>query len=175
MLTLASLSPQDPEAHDAIGRLLRQVKPDRDPRPLILESLRPGQFSQVARADEQVVGWLWGRPLFEGHHAWELRWLITDLARPRSGIGRTLTLAFEDWCRGEGIRTIWLMTGEEMGETSLRGASLWEDPFTPLESIQPVGDAPFVFWQKLGYRFIGVIPDANGPGIPEYLMGKSLA
>lgn len=174
MRILVSLKPQASKEIAAVGELLRQVKPDRDPRPLIRESLQEGHYSQIALDADHVVGWLWGRPLFEGHHAWELRWLITDLTRPRSGIGRTLTLAFEDWCRGQGIRTIWLMTGEEMGETTLRGANLWRDPFAPLASIQPVGDAPYIFWQKLGYRFIGVIPDANGPGIPEYLMGKSL-
>lgn len=174
MLTLASLSPRDHDWHHAIGTLLRQVKPERDPLPLVMASLEEGHFSQVALREGRVAGWLWGRPLFEGHYAWELRWLIVDQTQHRSGVGRALVAAFEDWCRTRSILTIWLMTGEEMGETSLRGVDLWQDPLAPLAEITPVGAAPYVFWQRLGYRFIGVIPDANGPGIPEYLMGKSL-
>jgi len=143
--------------------------------PLVAESLKDGHFSQIAIEDGEVVGWLWGRPLFEGIWAWELRWLIVDQTRPRAGVGRALTESFEAWCQQRNILTIWLMTGEEMGETSLRGADLWADPFTPLATIQPVANSPFAFWQKMGYRFIGVIPDANGKGVPEYLMGKTLA
>lgn len=170
------LPPGDDTARQAVGQLLRAVKPDRDPSPLIAASLAPDALSLIATdARQRVGGWLWGRPLFEGRWAWELRWLVVDSARRRQGIGQLLTTHFEDWCREHGILTIWLMTGEEMGATSLRGASLWHDPLTSLGTLEPVEPhAPVHFWRRMGYRFIGVIPDANGPGVPEYLMGKSL-
>ena len=31
---------------------------------------------------------------------------------------------------------------------------------------------PFGFYQKLGYVIIGVVPDANGWGKPDIIMGK---
>jgi aminoglycoside 6'-N-acetyltransferase I len=33
---------------------------------------------------------------------------------------------------------------------------------------------PFTFYQKCGYRIVGVLPDANGPRRPDIFMAKSL-
>ncbi len=35
-------------------------------------------------------------------------------------------------------------------------------------------DHPVTFYQKLGYRLIGVMPDANGIGKPDLIMGKRI-
>ncbi|MEO7994980.1 MAG: GNAT family N-acetyltransferase [bacterium] len=172
---LVPLTAADTPLIDQIGSWLKAIKPHRDPRDTILPSTDPGHFGRVAVDDAgNALGWLWGRPLFDGDTVWELRWLIVDPTLRGSGVGRALVGDYEAWLRDRGVLTCWLMTGEEMGETSLRGADLWADPFTPLQTIEPVANSPFVFWQRMGYRFIGVIPDANGPGVPEYLMGRSL-
>jgi aminoglycoside 6'-N-acetyltransferase I len=33
---------------------------------------------------------------------------------------------------------------------------------------------PYEFYQKLGYVIVGVMPDANGLGLPDILMAKSV-
>ncbi|HYE77777.1 MAG TPA: GNAT family N-acetyltransferase [bacterium] len=157
-----------------VGALLRSVKPERNPMPVVWQSLAEGQYCRVTvDGADRVSGWLWGRPLFEGE-SWELKWLIVDPALQRSGIGSALVRDFEAWCAARGVLTIWLMTGEELGRTNLFGTDLFDRPLEKLQSLELLADHPIRFYQSLGYQIIGVIPDANGMGCPEYLMGKSL-
>jgi len=70
---------------------------------------------------------------------------------------------------------IYLGSDDETGTTSLYGADLYEDTFGKLASIQNTGGHPFPFYEKLGYKIVGVFPDANGIGKPDIWMAKRIA
>ena len=73
-----------------------------------------------------------------------------------------------------GGTTIYLGCDDETGTTSLFGEDLYNDTFGKIENIKNTSGHPFVFYQKLGYKIVGVIPDANGIGKPDILMAKRI-
>ena len=75
----------------------------------------------------------------------------------------------------KGCLTVYLGTDDEFGKTSLADADLFEDTFGKIEHIRNVRGHPYGFYQKIGYKIVGVIPDANGLGKPDIIMAKSLA
>ena len=63
---------------------------------------------------------------------------------------------------------------DESGATSLYGANLYDDTFGKITNIKNTGGHPFSFFEKLGYKIVGVFPDANGVGKPDILMAKRI-
>ena len=70
--------------------------------------------------------------------------------------------------------TIYLGTDDEFWQTSLSGTDLFEDTYNKIQNIKNLKDHPFEFYQKLGYRIVGVIPDANGKGKPDIFMARRI-
>ena len=91
------------------------------------------------------------------------------------GFGRLLVQALENEVSARGGVMIYLGSDDETGTTSLYGADLYEDTFGKLASIQNTGGHPFPFYEKLGYKIVGVFPDANGIGKPDIWMAKRIA
>ena len=60
------------------------------------------------------------------------------------------------------------------GTTSLFGADLYDDTYVKLANIQNTGGHPFTFYEKMGYKIVGVFPDANGIGKPDIWMAKRI-
>jgi aminoglycoside 6'-N-acetyltransferase I len=73
-----------------------------------------------------------------------------------------------------GAHTVYLGSDDETGQTSLTGVDLYPDVLGNAAKIKDVNRHPFVFYQKLGYAIVGVIPDANGFGKPDILMAKRI-
>lgn len=121
----------------------------------------------------RVLGWIGGIPEYDGN-VWELHPLAVDPPMQGQGIGRALIQDFEAQVRTRGGGLIMLGSDDEQGMTTLAGMDLFPDPLQKLASIQAVKPHPFVFYQKMGYALIGVVPDANGPGKPDILMGKRI-
>lgn len=48
------------------------------------------------------------------------------------------------------------------------------DTFGKLTNIQNIGGHPYPFYEKLGYKIVGVFPDANGIGKPDIWMAKRI-
>ena len=69
---------------------------------------------------------------------------------------------------------IYLGSDDESGMTSLHGVDLYDNTFDKLVNIQSVGGHPYMFYEKLEYKIIGVFPDANGIGKPDILMAKRI-
>ena len=69
---------------------------------------------------------------------------------------------------------IYLGSYDESGMTSLHGVNLYDNTFGKLANIQNLGGHPYTFYEKLGYRIVGVFPDANGIGKPDILMAKRI-
>ena len=133
--------------------------------------LAPGRIALAAVAAGEVVGLVGGRPSYGGN-VWELHPLAVKPGFQRQGIGTRLVREFEAQVRARGGLTIQLGSDDEDGMTSLAGVDLYENLWEKVRSIRNLKGHPYEFYQKLGYTIIGVIPDANGRGRPDILLGK---
>jgi len=126
----------------------------------------------AALADNEVVGWAGILPS-HGGRVWELHPLVVRNDQQGKGTGRALVLAIEKIARARGGQTIWLGSDDETGETTLAGVDLYDNLPRRLRDFKP-SRHPTAFYVKLGYKLIGVMPDANGPGRPDIFMAKQL-
>lgn len=133
--------------------------------------LEPGRICRVAVVEGQVIGVIGGVPRYDGR-VWELHPLAVARAWQRRGIGRRLVHDFERCVRAQGGLTIMLGSDDEMGMTSLSGVDLYDDLWERIANIRDFKGHPFVFYRKLGYAIIGVVPNANGLGKPDIILGK---
>jgi aminoglycoside 6'-N-acetyltransferase I len=141
----------------------------------VRESFGPGRVSLVALdATNEPLGWIGGRSGYGGY-AWELHPLAIHPAAQRQGVGRALVAALEARVVGLGARTIWLTSDDANGRTSLFGRDLYPNVLEQLATLENPGEHPYGFYVRLGYRVVGVIPDASGPGQPDIVLAKRLA
>ncbi len=104
--------------------------------------------------------------------AWELHPLAVRSDYRGRGIGSQLVAALEKEVAARGGVTIYLGTDYEFGQTSLSGTDLYEDTYEKIKNIKNLRKHPYEFYQKIGYKIVGVIPDANGIGKPDIWMAK---
>ena len=121
---------------------------------------------------ETLLGWIGA--VRDYSHAWQLHPLVVDPTRQGQGVGRRLITALEDLARANGVLTLWLGTDDDFGGTNLYGLDVFPDVLTNAATVRSISDHPVGFYQRLGYRAIGLIPDANGAGKPDILMAKRL-
>ena len=136
--------------------------------------LEEGKIALVALDGDAVIGFVGAMPQY-GLTGWELHPLVVEEARRARGVGRALCAGLERRLRQKGCLTVYLGTDDEFGKTSLADADLFEDTFGKIEHIRNGRGHPYGFYQKIGYKIVGVIPDANGLGKPDIIMAKSLA
>ncbi len=126
---------------------------------------------------DHLLGWIGALTIYDGH-TWELHPLAVDPAFQKKGIGRRLVERLEDAARAAGASTIMLGTDDENAQTTLSQVDdLYADlcgHIARLRNLDERSPHPFSFYQKLGYRVVGVIPDANGPRKPDILMAKPM-
>lgn len=132
------------------------------------------RICRVAVHAAEVLGWAGALPEYDGN-VWELHPLAVAPAHQRKGIGGALLADVEAQVRARGGQVMMLGSDDENGMTSLAGQDLFPDPLAALAAIEDRTGHPFVFYRKMGYSLIGVVPDANGPGKPDILMAKRLA
>lgn len=145
-----------------------------DTKDEVMQSLKPGRISLVALGDDdEVLGWIGGMPQYGGN-VWELHPLAVDESHRCRGIGKALVLALEQEAALRGGITMMLGTDDEDGFTSLGNTDIFDNTYGKIESITNLNRHPFEFYQKLGYKIVGVIPDANGWGKPDILMAKRI-
>jgi aminoglycoside 6'-N-acetyltransferase I len=136
------------------------------------EMLENGRICRVAvEQDGNLMGIIGGIPGYDGL-VWELHPLAVQPSLQGQGIGRALVQDFEDQVRLKGGLTITLGTDDEDGMTSLSNADLYENLWEKIKDIRNYKNHPYEFYQKMGYTITGVVPDANGRGRPDILMGK---
>ncbi|MBS3985400.1 MAG: GNAT family N-acetyltransferase [Selenomonadales bacterium] len=141
----------------------------------IHERLVPENTMLAAVEGDLVLGW--GgilAPSYDGN-VFELHPLAVSHDARGKGVGRAIVLALEDAARQKGGLTIYLGADDEKpgGETSLANVDLYDDLPHRLASFNP-GTHQSGFYMKLGYKIIGVMPDANGYGKPDIIWGKRL-
>ncbi len=122
---------------------------------------------------ETLLGFVGAVPQY-GITGWELHPLIVGKKYRSKGIGTKLCAALEESLKERGCLTVYLGSDDESGSTSLSGTDLFEDTFEKISNIKNIKNHPFEFYQKVGYKIVGVIPDANGIGKPDIWLAKSL-
>jgi len=123
--------------------------------------------------NNELIGWVGLRPMY--NYTWELHPLMVKQAHQGKGIGSKLLDEVESIAKGKNILNIILGTDDELGQTSLSGKDLYKsDLFNEIKNISNLNNHPFEFYQKNGYRIVGVIPDASGKGKPDIIMGKRI-
>ena len=100
--------------------------------------------------------------------------LVVDEAMRGRGYGRALVEDVERLAAENGALTMVLGTSDEVGRTTLAGRDLFVDVISALRDLKPTGAHPLGFWQTVGYKVVGVIPDAEGPGKPTILLAKRI-
>ena len=142
----------------------------------IHEALAPGKACRALLDDGKPVGWVaagpaWGR-------IWELHPLLVDPDHQRRGHGRLLANDIERFAIDRGALTMELSTSDTTAATNLTGIDLYTDPLGALSRIdvvdQDVGHS-YQFWLKVGYTIVGVLPDAEGSGMPSITLSKRLS
>ncbi|HEX5942394.1 MAG TPA: GNAT family N-acetyltransferase [Anaerolineales bacterium] len=138
------------------------------------EMLENERICRVA-VDEQgiLLGIIGGIPGYDGN-VWELHPLAVQPSQQGQGVGRALVEDLEEQVRLKGGLTITLGSDDEDAMTSLSDVDLYENLWEKIRDIQNYKNHPFEFYQKMGYVITGVVPDANGRGKPDILMGKRL-
>lgn len=138
----------------------------------IEDALDPERICRVALDDVgAAAGWIGGIPEYDGN-VWELHPLVVRPDLQGQGIGRALVQDFEAEVAKRGGLTIRVGTDDEMGMTTLSNVDLYDDLPTKIATVRNLRQHPYEFYQKLGYVIIGVMPDANGIGKPDIIMGK---
>ena len=132
----------------------------------------PGKVCRVALDGDTPLAWVaaahaWGR-------VWELHPLLVAPPAQRRGLGRTLMAEIERHAAAAGALTMWVGTSDMTGATSVSNIDLFVDPLTALANIRAVSPHPFEFYQRVGYRIMGIVPDAEGPGMPSISLAKPL-
>lgn len=127
----------------------------------------------AAFAGKQLVGLIGAIPQY-GNTGWELHPLAVAEDYRSRGIGSRLVEALEAAILSHGGIMVYLGTDDDRDQTSLSGVDLFRDPFGEVDHIVNLRRHPYAFYQKLGYRIVGVLPDANGVGKPDIFMAKSL-
>jgi len=127
----------------------------------------------MAVTDEKLIGLVGAIPQY-GTTGWELHPLAVTESFRKKGIGRALVECLEKAVAEAGGITIYLGTDDEFNKTTLSGVDLYEDTYEKIRTIQNPGGHPYEFYQKIGYKIVGVIPDANGFGKPDIWMAKRI-
>ena len=182
-MKIITLSPDDDPLIQQAAQLLvaafREHWPDAWPTleeglKEVYELLESERICRVA-LDQQgnLLGIIGGIPGYDGN-VWELHPLAVQPSQQGQGIGRALVEDLEQQVRLKGGLTITLGTDDEDNMTSLSDVDLYENLWEKIRDIRNYKNHPFEFYQKMGYVITGVVPDANGRGKPDILMGKRI-
>src|SRR5215208_6938726 len=171
-----ALQADDTNAIDQSAALLVDTFPHWLPtiemaRDEVMEALGPNRVCLVARAEDQILGWIGGIPGYS--HAWELHPLVVRADARRKGVGASLVTALEERVRDAGALTLYLGTDDDrpVPGTSAGGVELFPDVLSNAMNLRVI-DHPAGFYMRLGFEVVGLIPDANGLGKPDILLAK---
>lgn len=139
----------------------------------IKNCLDDDRIAIMAVEDGQLIGFVGAIPQY-GVTGWELHPIVIRKSHQFKGIGSLLIKALEKEVKSSGGVTIYLGADDEFNKTSLSNDDLYEDLFMKITDIKNYNKHPYEFYIKMGYRIVGVIPDANGIGKPDIWMAKRL-
>jgi aminoglycoside 6'-N-acetyltransferase I len=140
----------------------------------VAASFGDDRISRAAVDAGGLLGWIAGLSTYCGR-SWELHPLVVAPSRRRQGIGRALVDDLERQATRRGVHTLWLGSDDEHDETSVSAVNLYEDIPGAIRGFRTLrGEHPAGFYLKLGFKVVGLLPDANGPGKPDIFFAKRL-
>ncbi|MCL2421681.1 MAG: GNAT family N-acetyltransferase [Defluviitaleaceae bacterium] len=141
---------------------------------LLNDADEPDALLLAAIEDNEVIGWAGILPEYDGN-VFELHPLVVRRDQQGKGIGKALIDAVEEAARKKGALTLMLGADDDMpgGETSFANVDLYDNLPKHIQAFEP-GTHQSAFYLKLGFKIVGVVPDANGKGKPDIIMAKSL-
>ena len=185
VVRIVDLSPRDGPLIDALVPISVRAgamnspgwlpTPERARAEIVRVAAGPGVCRALVE-DDVPRGWAGAARYSET--AWELHPLLVDPERHGTGLGRRLVADVERLAAAAGALTMDVSTSDATGATTLGGVDLFADPLgalARLDVLDPAVGHAFRFWQKAGYGVVGVLPDAEGLGVPSIRLAKSLA
>ncbi len=134
----------------------------------------PEDRSLFARdGDGAPIGWL-RMEHFRGQVSAEVKLVAVHPARRRQGVGCTLVMAAEERMRASGCVTMLATVGDTRGRTNLYGVDVTEDAPRLLADFSCHADHPAGFFLQIGYRLVGLLPDAYGPGKHDLTLARRI-
>jgi len=138
----------------------------------VFESLESGKISRVMlNSNGQVIGWVGAMPHYDGR-VWELHPLVVAESQRHTGYGRALVEDIEAIVSARGALTLWAGSDDESNATSLANIDLYNDIPGAIRNVKNLKGHPYEFFTRLGFRIVGVMPDANGRGKPDIFLAK---
>jgi len=158
--------------YDSFADLTRAWPDMQAARDEVLASLDSDKISRVmADGQGRVLGWVGAMPHYDGH-VWELHPLVVAESHRNRGYGRALVEDIERIVTARGALTLWLGSDDEINATSLSGVDLYADIPGAIRNVRNLKGHPYEFYTRLGFRIVGVMPDANGRGKPDIFLAK---
>lgn len=137
-------------------------------------SAEPDALFLAAIEMSEVVGWCGILPQYS-NKVYELHPLVVRRDKQRKGIGTKLVNEIAKAAKKKGGLTLQLGADDESihGETSFANVDLYDDLPRRIAEFDP-GTHQSSFYLKLGFKIIGVMPDANGIGKPDIFLAIRL-
>ncbi|TVR62580.1 MAG: GNAT family N-acetyltransferase [Spirochaetaceae bacterium] len=181
--TFVDIAHAEPHLREDAARILHETFIEKgidawctieDAREEVAECTAEGMICIGLVIDGELIGWGGVRPMYDTVTL-ELHPLVVRLDRQRAGIGTTIVRELEARAEAAGALNIVLGTDDETGRTNLCEFDFEQFPVgEAIARLKNVNDHPFSFYEKCGYRVIGIIPDANGPGKPDIWMWRRI-
>ena len=180
VVRIIDLTPERSDVADSAAALLHETFRGRtedwqtldSAREEVAESFADDRISRVAIDDSNsAVGWIGAIPTYGGN-VWEIHPLVVAERHRGLGIGRALVQDLEERVRAKGALTLWAGSDDEHGETSLSDVDLYADLPAAIRDIRNLKRHPYEFYLRVGFKIVGVMPDANGLGKPDIFLAK---
>ena len=140
----------------------------------VIESLGRDRLSRaLVDTAQEPVGWVGVIPHSSGR-VWEIHPIAVRPGGQNRGSGRLLIEDVEQLAQSHGVLTLFAGTSDETGATSLFGVNLYENPVAAMATIRCHETHALKFWLRVGFRVVGVMPDAEGVGKPGIHVAKSV-
>lgn len=136
--------------------------------------LSDDRLAFISLTGNEVVGFIGAIPQY-GVTGWELHPLVVRPDVQKRGIGTALIRVLEREVAQRGGVTIYLGSDDEFGKTSLSGVDLYKSLHKKIKSIKNINEHPYEFYEKMGYKIVGVFPDVNGIGKPDIWLAKRVS
>jgi aminoglycoside 6'-N-acetyltransferase I len=142
-------------------------------RAAINETFGDDRCSRLLLTDSQEIGgWIAGVHAYG--RLWEMHPLVVSPAYRRRGFGQALVKDLARLVAARGALTLYASTSDESNRTNLFGQDLYSDPLGALERLRAIGDHPMNFYINVGFSLVGVMPDAEGRGMPSIHFAMSV-
>ena len=175
-MIISEFDRNNPVLKDQLSDLLRLTWPEEygdSSAEEVEEMMNPERIAVAAVDQDELVGFIGAIPQY-GITGWELHPLVVESSRQQNQIGTRLVNYLEKEVASRGGITIYLGTDDLDHGTTLSQTDLYEHTFDKVASIQNLREHPYEFYEKLGYKIVGVLPNANGWDKPDIWMAKTI-